>query len=288
LKTFLVPIGGSATDQEVLETALAAARPFSSHLQFVHFHISAGEAVPNFPHTGFAMGPALANVLRELDAEARSRSSSAAEHVRAFCASSKINVRDTPSGSHGVSASWHEEGEDALQRLIFHARHSDLVVMGRAKKANGLPPDFLEHLIMGCGTPILIADSKLRSTLTRTIMVCWKETAEAARALGAAMPFLTHAERVVILGVAEHGEDIADCTRKVACRLAWNGINAETLVIMQDGRPVPDLLSSAAQDCGADLVVLGAYGRSRINEILFGSCTEAVIRHADRPMLLMH
>jgi nucleotide-binding universal stress UspA family protein len=288
MERIFVPIGGSATDKEVLETALAAARPFSGHLQFVHFHIGAGEAIPNIPHTGFAMGPALANVLKELGAEARSRSSAAAEHVRAFCASSKINFRDAPSNSHGVTASWREESARALHRLIFHARHSDLVVMGRAKTANGLPPDFLERLMMACGTPVLVAASEPRATLTGTIMVCWRETAEAARALGAAMPLLSHADRVVIAGIAEHGEDVTDSIQNVACRLAWNGIYAKTLVIVQNGRPVPDLLSSAAQGCGADLVVLGAYGRSRINEILFGSCTEAVIRHADRPTLLMH
>jgi nucleotide-binding universal stress UspA family protein len=51
---------------------------------------------------------------------------------------------------------------------------------------------------------------------------------------------------------------------------------------------VPGLLSSAAQDCGADLVVLGAYGRSRVREILFGSCTQSMIHNAETSMLLMH
>ena len=51
---------------------------------------------------------------------------------------------------------------------------------------------------------------------------------------------------------------------------------------------VPGLLSSAAQDCGADLVVLGAYGRSRMHEILFGSCTQSMIRNAETAVLLMH
>jgi nucleotide-binding universal stress UspA family protein len=48
------------------------------------------------------------------------------------------------------------------------------------------------------------------------------------------------------------------------------------------------LLSSAAQACGADLVVLGAFGHSRMREVLFGSCTQSVIRDADTPVLLMH
>jgi nucleotide-binding universal stress UspA family protein len=48
------------------------------------------------------------------------------------------------------------------------------------------------------------------------------------------------------------------------------------------------VLSTAAADCGANLVVMGAYGRSRARELIFGSCTEAFIHDADRPILLMH
>jgi hypothetical protein len=59
MKSILVPIGGSATDTALLETALAAARPFCSHLHFVHVHIGAGEAAVHIPQTAFAMGPAL-------------------------------------------------------------------------------------------------------------------------------------------------------------------------------------------------------------------------------------
>jgi hypothetical protein len=92
---------------------------------------------------------------------------------------------------------------------MFHARRNDLVVVGRAKTANGLPADFLEQLLMGCGRPVLIAGSAPEPMPTGTIMVCWKEAAEAARAVNAAMPFLVHAKRVVIVSVAENGEDIA-------------------------------------------------------------------------------
>lgn len=47
-------------------------------------------------------------------------------------------------------------------------------------------------------------------------------------------------------------------------------------------------MTEAAADCNADLLVMGAYGHSRVREMLFGSCTEALIHEADRPILLMH
>ena len=74
MKSFFVPIGGSDTDEPLFATALAAARPFASHMNFFHVHIGAGQAAVNEPHTTFAMGPALSNALKDLDAKAQDRS----------------------------------------------------------------------------------------------------------------------------------------------------------------------------------------------------------------------
>jgi hypothetical protein len=60
-----------------------------------------------------------------------------------------------------MTASWRIDEDDAVHRILFHARHNDLVIVGRAKKPNGLPPDFTEQLLVGCGRPVLIA-SELR------------------------------------------------------------------------------------------------------------------------------
>ena len=120
-------------------------------------------------------------------------------------------------------------------------------------------------------------------------MVCWKESPEAARAVNAAMPFLRHARRVVVVSIAENGDD----NRRVA-RARWRASSpgttfaSELRTILRAAGGIPALLSAAAHECGADLVVLGAYGRSRMHEILFGSCTQAVIRNAETAVLLMH
>jgi nucleotide-binding universal stress UspA family protein len=288
MKSFLIPLGGSDTDGALFETALAAARPFASHLNFLHVHVGPGEAAMNMPHTGFAMGPALKNALRELDGKAQTRSELAARHFREFCAKAMVEISDAPERTNGVTASWREEDGSALPRILFHARHHDLVVVGRAKSANGLPADFLEQLLVGCGRPVLIAGAAPAPSLEGTVMVCWKETAEAARAVNAAMPFLAKARRVVVVSIAENGDNPAESLAEVARQLAWNGVRAELRTILSSGGGVPALLSAAAQEYGADLVVLGAYGRSRMHEILFGSCTHAVIRNAETSVLLTH
>jgi nucleotide-binding universal stress UspA family protein len=288
MKSFLIPIGGSDTDRSLFEAALAAARSFSSHMNFLHVHIGPGEAALNSPHTGFAMGPALSSALQEFDTKAQTRSELAARHFREFCAEANVDIRDAPERIDAVTASWREEDGSALPRILFHARHHDLVVVGRAKSANGLPPDFLEQLLVGCGRPVLIASPATSPALTGTVMVCWKESPEAARAVNAAMPLLRHAHRVVVVSIAENGDDPAEALAAVARQLAWNGVRAELRTVLSSGGGIPALLSAAAREYRADLVVLGAYGHSRVHEILFGSCTQAVIRNAETAVLLMH
>jgi nucleotide-binding universal stress UspA family protein len=288
MKSLLIPIGGSDTDEALFATAFAAARPFGSHMNFFHVHIGPGQAAANEPHTAFAMGPALSNALKDLHKKAKVRSTLAAQHFHEFCERSRVEICDIPCLTKEVTASWHEEDSHALQRILFRARHNDLVIAGRAKSANGLPTDFLEQLIIGSGRPVLIAGPSSTAALTDTIMVCWKETAEAARAVNAAMPLLIHARRVVIVGVVENDENIADGLSDVARQLGWSGVRSEIRTIVANGAAVPGLLSSAAKDCGADLVVLGAYGRSRVRELLFGSCTQSMIRNAETSVLLMH
>jgi nucleotide-binding universal stress UspA family protein len=288
MKSFLVPIGGSKTDEPVLEMALAAARPFGAHLQFLHVRVGVGQAAQHTPHLEFASGHALRDALQQLETQSQTRSAAAVQHVLDFCARSNITFSDAPVRSHGVTASCRQEEGGTLDRVMFHARHCDLVVMGRSQKPNGLPPDFLELLLLGCGRPVLIAGSTPSTTVTGTIMVCWRESADAARAVTAATPFLTRTKRVIFVTVAERNGDTAAAIDDVVRQFAWNGIPAEFQVITPNGHPVQELLAKAAQACGADLIVSGAYGHSRLREVAFGGCTQSFIRHSDRPVLLMH
>jgi nucleotide-binding universal stress UspA family protein len=287
MKVILAFVGGGDRDQIILQTALAAARPLSAHLDLLHVHVPAAEAA-RYSHTEFASGAALRNALDGLKTKAQTFSDLAAENVRKFCASAKIEMCDTPTAAGSVSARFREEKSNALDRLTFHARHSDLIVMGRARQTQGLAPHTLEHLVLNCGRPILVAANVAPQTLTDTVMVCWQESSYAARAVTAATPILAKARRVVFVSVAESDDGVTDALHDLARQFGWNGVSAEVRVVPPSGRRVAPALATAADDCGADLVVMGAYGHSRARELIFGSCTEAFIDHSDRPILLMH
>jgi nucleotide-binding universal stress UspA family protein len=287
MKSILTLIGGGDRDQVISQTALAAAQPLTGHLEFLHIHVSPGEAA-RYHHAEFACGLALRNCLNELQQKAHACSKSAARHVDEFCARSRIEICNAPAKARHVTASFREETDNALERLTFHARHSDLVVMGRGRQTQGLPPDTLERLILKSGRPILVAASAAAQKLAGTVMVCWNESESAARAVGGATPILRNAKQIVFTTVVEDDDDIGGALSDVAERFARHDVPTRVQVLPAKGRAIADVLSSAAEDCSADLVVMGAYGRSRMREILFGSSTEDVMGQSDRPILLMH
>jgi nucleotide-binding universal stress UspA family protein len=288
MKTILVLIGGGDRDEVILRTAFAAAVPLSAHLDFLHVHVSAGIAAKYDNQVQFAVGPAIRNALDHLDTKAKTFSEVAAEHVLEFCAASKIEICDTPTHRKNVTASFREENDATIERLIFHARRSDIVVLGRAKQTQGLSPNTLEYLVRNCGRPVILAATAAPQTFTGTVMVCWKKSDNVARAVAAAMPFLTNAKRVVFTSVAKRNERDTETMHDLAQQFAHNGISTDTQVIPVSNIGISGLLSAAAENCRADLVVMGAYSHSRFRELIFGSCTEALIRDADRPILLVH
>ena len=195
---------------------------------------------------------------------------------------------DTPADSQTVTASFREEHGNAPDQLTLHARNSDLVVMGRARQKQGLAPDTLEDLVLHCGRPVLVAPSAAPPTLTDTVMVCWEDRDNAARAVSAAVPIVAKAKRVAFVSVGKRSDDRTASADELARRFGWEGVVIETRVIAANGRQTADAVASAADEYNADLVVMGAYGRSRIRTLLFGSRTDAVLSACDRAVLLMH
>lgn len=287
MRNILVLTGGSDSDRTVFATALAAARPLAAHLEFFHVHLDPNEAALWQPHAEFARGVAMRNMMRELDARLVMRTAEARDHFCQFCEQHGLVVADQRHPGNGVTASWREEIGEVDRRMLSTARHYDLVVLARPTRPNGLPPDLLEHLLMGTGRPLLIVSAEPPPSLD-TIMVCWKETAEAARAVAASMPFLANAKRVIIAAVEEGDPSLSNSVADLSRQLAWHGITARIELISSHGRPASEMLLASARSQRADLLVMGAYGHSRVRQVVFGGFTQSVIEAADTAVLMMH
>ena len=290
MRSILVLAGGRATDGVVVETALAAAKPLHAHLEFLHVRPDPVEAALYTPHADFARGTGVASALGTLRNQGKARAAAALHHFEALCEKEAIDIAIKPDEIDigRRCASWSEEHHDAVVKIMHFARHNDLTVVGRRNRSNGLPPDLVERVLIGSGRPLLIAPVQAPGAVTRTVLVCWKETAEAARALTAAMPLLAIARRVVLVTVEEESERTPEAICHLAQRLEWNGIKAETKWLRASEQPVEVRLESLAFDLDADLLVMGGYGHGRLREIVFGGCTRHFLEQAGRPVFMMH
>jgi len=288
MKNILALIGGGPRDQVIFDTALAAAMPFAAHVNFLHIHVTSGEAALG-SRIEYARGPAVGVALRQLEERAKTYSRVAADHIRDLCENSVVPIDDTAVvGRNSVTASYSEETDEALKRLTENALRNDLIVIGRLKQTQGLPTRTLEHLIRRSSRPMLVAASGSPHELTGTAIVFWDGSEGATRALEAAKPLLNKARRVVVTRILDRGKPDETALTEIVRTPADSGIKAEPLPISADGRDLAVQLAEAADECKADLVVMGAYGRGMVRELLFGSRTEALLSSTDRPILLVH
>jgi nucleotide-binding universal stress UspA family protein len=291
MRTILVLTGGSGTDEQVSASALAVARPLGAHLAFLHIRVPEAEAASHTPHIDFARGRGLTAAFGALTRETSARSEASLRHFKAFCAREAVPFATGPVGvsEKAASASWSEERpEDAVSAMLLHARHHDLVVLGRAPRSNGLPFDLMEQLLFESGRPVLLAPEQVPADSIRTAVVCWKETPEAAHALAIAAPLLKATSQVVLLGTEDRRSGRPETLHDLAKRLEWNGINARTRWLPHDDRPVEARLQQAISEYDAGLVVMGAYGHGPIRQTIFGGCTRHFLENGDRPLLMMH
>ncbi len=285
IKSILLPATGDVFDEAVLDTALRVAQLAPAHIELGYLCRLQGEAANTVRHVGWAIGDAAGPALALLDQQLEQQSTRARALFAEICRRKGVALVEGPQGSTGVTASWHVMRDDS-RSLADHARHVDLVVMGRPNHSHGLARSHLQTALSTSGRPLLIAPSAARSSITGTAFVCWKESPEAARALNAALPLLARTQRVVVASVAEEPDQTEHPIRAVARYLAFHGIAAETRLLPQNA-PVADVLAAAADAHEADLIVLGAYGHSKAREIVLGGCTRSFLEGARIPILMM-
>ncbi|MDP4076356.1 universal stress protein [Acidovorax sp. A1169] len=176
------------------------------------------------------------------------------------------------------------------EHIATEARSADIVLTG----ARG--PDLFgtsrmascAEIVMRAGRPVLVVPDAVNVPRLDWIVVGWKDTREARRAVSDALPFLSKAAHVTVVEFAM--PDDMDSARSrvddVCAWLAHHGISAEAVV--QSAGDGDNLLDTFAERRGADLIVAGAYGHTRLGEWLFGGYTKDLVRRARRCVLLSH
>lgn len=183
--------------------------------------------------------------------------------------------------------------------IALHARYADLAILGQ------IDPDdvpaagrhLVEHVVLGCGRPVLVipyigapgGDGEV--VFGRNVMVAWDAGREAARAVYDALPILERADHVDLVtvnpvaGAHRHGDEPG---ADIALDLAHHDIDVEVQQLVAHDMEPGDTILSRLGDRGSDMLVMGAYGHSRMRELVLGGVTRSVLEQMPVPVLLSH
>lgn len=277
-KTILVSLNEVGRLAELVGAAARLARKLDAHVSGLYVI----PAVQVYPSVGFEAAPQVF------------------EGNRTFFKDNADNVRksfEEAMAREGLAHDFHlvdARTPVIADTVIDEGRCADLVVVSATNpdEITGVERDFVEQVVMAAGRPVIVLPFDGESAIAGgEIVVGWDGGREAARAVFDAMPLLLLADKVRIVRVDPQkdpalrgsvpGADIGEA-------LARHGVKVETQGFPTDGMDEGQALMRCADDCGAELIVMGAYGHSRLAEFIFGGATRFVLTRMNRPVLMSH
>jgi nucleotide-binding universal stress UspA family protein len=259
-----------------VEVAKALARRFDAHL------VGLAPAGRMPASLSFAATVAVGEALEALRAAARRR-------VDGFVAACEAAGLTSVEGA--------ADAENPVPSIVDHAHCSDLVILGQGETAESR--GVVELVVLQCARPVLVLPyaqrpARVSDTLGERVLVAWNDSSECARAVADAMPLLCEAREVTVMRCEAPGaalEDLGGAMRDKleALRrwLGWHGVDAQVRLEASIVDAGNELLSRAA-DLGADLLVMGAWGRPRWSERMLGGATRTLLASMTLPVLMSH
>lgn len=287
-RAILAVVDGSPSSAAPLQAAFALGRRFDAYLEVLHVRPDPNLALPL---VGEGMSGALIDdVSRELEANAQANAERARQLYESACRA--IDLAPTDAGDRpltgGFRPVWRsvvgrEDSETAERGLL-----SDLIVVARPDPAqDGAYAPALEAGLFETVRPVLVVPPASESFVGKRIAIAWNATREATRAVTAALPLLVQAEAVTVLSLAESGGSQGPDPARLADYLTLHGVEARSKRVEAQRHAGNELLARSAE-LGADLLVMGAYGHSRLREFVLGGATREVLTNAEVPVLLAH
>ncbi len=273
VRSILVLNDGGGGREATLTTAMILARAFGAHLDVLHVRADPETMVP-------VVGEAMTGAMVEQMMEAMART----VEGRAAKARASFDGLVQPSG---LPSAWHELTGREPEVVAGLGRTSDLVVVGRPNGENEGPmAATLDAALFDTGRPVLVASHKAPVTLDERVALAWNGSAQAARVVAGALPLLARAKQVTVLSGG--GADRKAPAAQLLTYLARHGIEARHETFDPGQHAVGRALLERAGQLQADLLVMGAYGHSRLREMILGGATREVLEKSDLPVLMAH
>jgi nucleotide-binding universal stress UspA family protein len=276
-KTMLVHVDDSNNCAARINVAVDLAQRSDAHLIGLF-------AISEIPVPGYVATEIGVKTLADIEEKAR--------RAQADAASALFDELTTGAGLPGTE--WRESKLDAVAAVKLHARYADLVIVGQPAPddQSSVNKDFIEQVALAAGRPVVMVPyaGKFKS-VAKNVLVAWNGGREATRALTDAIPLLREAEqvRVIVFNPKKNGNGNGRLQgTDIGLYLARHGVNVEVSVQSSEDIDVGNQILSRVADLGIDLVVMGAYGHSRLREMILGGVTRTVIESMTAPVLMSH
>ena len=277
-KTFVVSLNDTGNLDHLLDTCSSLASHHGAHVSGVYI-------IPSVEVYAVYGGIAMADVVDDQ----RQRYQAMAIEVR--------EKFERTMALNSLSYDWREL--DAISSSIGRefaqqCRLADLVMIGQvvADTSCGVEPGFAEYVVMEAGRPVLLLPrGKSFKSIGNKVLMGWNGAKEAARACFDALPLLSADSEVDIVWVDPQKQSgLAGNLpgAELATTFARHNIRVTSEPMPTADSDVGNALLTRAGDSGADLLVMGAYGHSRVREFVFGGATEHVLNNMTVPVLMSH
>ena len=206
----------------------------------------------------------------------------------------EAQFRAAATGTGLAAVEWRAPAGDPAHAITAHARGADLAVIGQpdAGADAAFAIDLANAVILGSGRPVLVIPYiGSPGMIGDTVLIALDRSRESARAIADALPLLVRARKVVVVSITAAAEETLGDTQartQVVAHLRGHGIDAEVQHLDIPDIAIGELLLSQAADFGADLIVMGAYGHARFQELVVGGVTRTMLKAMTVPVLMSH
>lgn len=283
LSRIIVPVRGDVMIEAVLGHAAALAKRHASHIVVTHCRLNIKDliqyrsAMPAF---------ARATMVNQAQEMANQQEQAVRDQLHMIAETLGLAETDTPA-PRTPSIEFVEEDGTMADVIKHNGRLADLVVVGRPNRDRNLGTNALKSALFDTGRPVLMCppNRDVPADFGRHITVAWNGSLEASRAVAMTLDLAKGAETVTILSGGK-GEPHGATTQELVAYYRLRGIEAKS-EHFDTRKPAESLLALTA-DLGADLLVMGAYGKNHERETLFGGNTQTVVDKAEIPVVLVH
>ncbi len=285
----LVPVMGRDCDLSTLKTAVQVARKVDAHVDALFVRANPAEFFPAMGYGYSGNGVVTQDVLDAVNKASDELAEKACGNVTAVAEETGIPITKYGEVSGRPSISFHQATGPLFAALRQESQLTDLIVYAHPPQGTAADlANVLPGLLLGCRRPFLIAPEEPVESIGSHIIIAWNSDDEAASAIRQARDFLPYAEKVEVAMIVD---DEASAEAEIALPLAYlacHGVKAETRVIMDKAGNVGEIILNTFEKSGADLLVMGAYGHSRVREFIFGGVTRQVLHQANFPVFMAH